>query len=919
MAEWYAREEDEVLRALGADAEKGLSSEDARRRTETFGLNQIEAEAGGGPLQVLLAQFQDFMIVVLLAATLISALLGEIVDAVAILAIVILNGFLGFIQEYRAERALEALSRLSAPKAEVLRDGAWHKIEADKLVPGDIVRMSAGARVPADVRLLQTTTFIVDESALTGESVPLEKRAPEVLAAPRPLGDQTNMAFMGTLVLKGEAAGVVVFTGMQTEMGKIAHLLKMTEDHDTPLKRRMRHLGKVLVWVAVALTAVVTVLGVMSGYPFPQMFLIGVTLAVAAIPEGLPTIVTIVLAIGVSRIERRKAIVRRLPSVETLGSTTFICTDKTGTLTMNRMTLAAAYTTDGTVYVSGSGYEPVGDFYADAAHSRPVSPSTRPTLMRLLAFGAMSCEAKLVAPADASKGTEAWSIDGDPTEGAIVVAAHKSGLDAEALRRRFPRAGVLPFDSTRKRMSVVYALTDDLSYGNLALESGGSGQRGILVTKGAFEVVLARATAVYDGRGVRPLTPRWRARIAEQAEAMAASGMRVLAVAYREDQLRVLQNLEDERDLVFVGLVGLIDPPRPEVPEAIRTVQEASIRVAMITGDHRSTARAIAETVGILRPEGLVLSGEDLKRMDETALVEAAPKTDVYARVTPEDKLRIVQALRSGGHIVAMTGDGTNDAPALKAADIGVAMGQNGTEVAKEAADLILLDDNFTTIEAAIEEGRTIYENIRKFVRYLLASNVAEIMVMLIAVAAGLPVPLTPLMILWINLVTDGLPALALGLDGMERDLMKQPPRPPSESIFARGLWWKILSRGAIITAVTLYAFSERLKSGVPLAEAQTAAFVTLIVAQLIHVYDARSERSIFHRNPLENLPLLFSVLFSFALVVGVIVWEPAARVFGTTPLSGEDWVKALGIAVLPFFLLGGVRVMFARFRTGRG
>ncbi|WP_273000269.1 cation-translocating P-type ATPase [Hydrogenibacillus schlegelii] len=918
---WYARPEVDVLSALAVDPEQGLDGEEAARRRASVGPNALKAAGGVDPAAIFLGQFRDFMVLVLLAATFISGLLGEFVDAVAILTILLLNAFLGFVQEYRAERALEALGKMAAPKAEVVRDGRRAVVPAEDVVPGDVVVLKAGDRVPADVRLLWTEGLLVDEAPLTGESVPVEKRAPAVLPAPRPLGDRTNMAFMGTLILKGRATGVAVATGMATEMGKIADLIALTEETDTPLKRRIRHLGRVLVWIAVALTAAVTGLGVLDGYPFEEMFLLGVTLAVAAIPEGLPTIVTVVLALGVSRMQKKKALVRRLPAVETLGSTTFIGTDKTGTLTLNRMTLVQGRTAGGAFFVSGSGYRPEGGFFLDPERTAPFDPEERPEVMALLTYGVLASEARLLPPetGDRTEGPKrpagrfrwlglrrkareaapsGWRIDGDPTEGAIVVAARKAGLDEEALRRR-KRAKVLPFDSVRRRMSIVY-------------EVGGG--RGVLAAKGAFEAILDRSAAIFDGGAVRRLGDAERRRWAEEAEAMAAAGLRVLAVAYREGPLERLRGLEDEAELVFVGLVGLIDPPRPDVPAAIRTVQAAHIRVAMITGDHRETARAIAADLGILRPTGRVLTGEDLRRLDGKALSRLAVETDVFARVAPEDKLRIVQALRAAGHIVAMTGDGTNDAPALKAADIGIAMGQSGTEVAKEAADVVLLDDHFATIEAAVEEGRTIYENVRKFVRYLLASNVAEIMVMLVAFALKWPVPLTPLMILWINLVTDGLPALALGLDPMERDVMNRPPISPSESLFARGLGWKILSRGALITGVTLWAFSERLAAGAPLGEAQTVAFATLIVAQLVHVFDARNERSLFDRSPLDNVPLVLSVLVSFALVVLVIAWPPAARIFGAVPLSAEDWLRVIGYSAAPFVLLG----LFGRLSSGR-
>lgn len=920
---WYQYGEEELLFKLKTNAQNGLSEKEVEQRLKTIGPNVIRSEDDKHVLRILLAQFQDFMILILALATLISALLGEYIDAIAIVAIVVINAVLGFIQEMRAERSLAALKALSAPRSRVLRDGTLKLVDAQTLVPGDIVYLEAGDRAGADMRLIQASGLLVDESMLTGESLPVEKSAETFHESYLPLADQKNMVHMGTLMIKGRGIGVVVATGEATAMGQIANLLQTTETIETPLSRRLKHLGEVLIVVSLILTTLVIILGTLRGYPFQDMFLTGVTLAVAAIPEGLPTIVTIVLALGVSRMLRRGAIVRRLASVETLGSTTFICTDKTGTLTENRMRVVDIQHGEGHYEVSGSGYEPKGTFELIAGDEK----KSADLLDFILTLGILSSHARLIPPretvdrkhvknmfrwlrrrnkndsTDDAAAQQTWQIEGDPTEGALIVAAHKRGLDAETIRNRWPLVHEIPFDSQRKRMALVY----DVGHG-----------MGMMVVKGAFEMILDRST--YEKRGdalettVRLNSGR-RNLYKAQAERMAEKGLRVLALAYRHAPLATLKKTDEEEDLTFVGLVGMMDPPRDDVYDAIDAVHAAGIKVAMITGDHPKTAVAIAQKLGIYVSGNKILTGEDLRHMDDEALVNAVEQVTVYARVSPEDKLRIVRALKQKGHIVAMTGDGTNDAPALKAADIGVAMGRGGTEVAKEAADIILTNDHFGTLEAAIEEGRTIYENIRKFVRYLLASNVGEIMVMLIALMLGWPVPLTPLMILWINLVTDGLPALALGVDGMEHDLMKQPPRPPQENIFARRLGYKIITRGILITAVTLLSFYDRLSAGTPLEEAQTVAFLTLVMTQLIHVFDARTQHSIFKRNPLDNMPLVFSVLSSMLLVLWVIMWPPAQTVFGTTSLSLYDWLISLGYAVLPFIFLAFTRFVLDRMK----
>lgn len=890
---WYHMEERDVIKKWKTDGEGGLSKKEAERRLSQYGLNKLAEREGVSPLKLLLAQFQDFMVLVLLAATLISGLMGEYVDAIAIIAIVFINAILGFVQEYRAEKSLAALKELSSPQALVIRDGEVMKIPATHIVPGDLIHLESGDRIAADLRLIDAQGLKMEESALTGESVPVEKNTGVIREEDLPLGDRANMAFMGTLAVQGTGKGIVVATGMHTEMGKIAGLLGEAEETKTPLQYRLEHMGKVLVWVAIALTLLVTGLGILNGNDPQEMFLTGVSLAVAAIPEGLPTIVTVVLALGVQRMLRRNAIVRKLPSVETLGCTTYICTDKTGTLTQNKMTVTELFADGEAWEITGSGYEPKGEFLQKG---RKKDPLKEDALRRFLEASVLCNNAALSSRHEGKSRTGDWEIHGDPTEGALLVLAAKAGLWKKDLEQSWKKEWELPFDSDRKRMSILYRDPEG---------------KFLLTVKGAAEQVLERVTHVVHGGKVLPLDGDLERMFLAKNEAMAKKGLRVLAIAYREVSQKESypHDAHWESDLTLLGLVGMIDPPREEVKESIRISQEAGIKVVMITGDHRLTAEAIGKNLGILPEDGLTVTESELNAMSDEEFQEKVENIYVYARVSPSLKLKIVQALQAKGHIVAMTGDGVNDAPAIKASDIGVSMGRSGTEVAKEASDLILTDDNFTSIEAAVEEGRGIYDNIRKFIRFLLASNVGEIFVMLLAMLLALPIPLMPLQILWINLVTDGLPALALGVDKPEGNRMKEPPRNPREHIFARGLGWKILSRGGLIGLSTLAAFWLALQDGLSLHAAQTVAFSTLILAQLIHVFDCRSDRSIFHRNPFGNLPLVGAVLSSVLLMFGVIYWEPAQQIFDTVPLQGKNWIWIVGFAAIPSFLTGLIRL----------
>ncbi|MBH5316770.1 calcium-translocating P-type ATPase, SERCA-type [Paenibacillus sp. GSMTC-2017] len=896
---WHQLGLNELVETLDCSLENGLKPSTVAERLEKDGHNELTEGERISPIVLFLNQFKDFMVLILMGATLISGLLGEYLDAITIIAIIVINAVLGFMQEFRAERSLRALKELSAPSAKVLRAGQLTTVTAKELVAGDVVYLESGDRIPADIRFIEANSCYVEESALTGESVPVGKIAAVIDDAELPLGDQRNIGFMGTMLTRGTAKGIVVRTGMATEMGKIAGLIQETESMETPLQHRLEQLGKILIVVALGLTVMVVVAGILHGQPPYGMFLAGVSLAVAAIPEGLPAIVTIALALGVQRMIKRKAIVRKLPSVETLGCASVICSDKTGTLTQNKMTVTHVWLSGRQLEVSGEGYDPTGAIYEngkalDLKHDLP--------LKRLLQVSAL-CNNAQIAQVEvdepkrrkSKEGLTEWILKGDPTEGALAVLAAKLGSSAKSLETLYTRVKEYPFDSERKRMSV------------LVSHQGGR----LICTKGAPDLLMEHcAYVLWDGKVV-PFTATLKRKCAEAGELMAQSALRVLGLAYRD--LRGTDNYENEGDvennLVFVGLTGMIDPPRREVKEAIATCRRAGIKTVMITGDHQLTAEAIAAQLGIMPRGGIAMSGKQLEAMEDEQLDRLVDQTYVYARVSPEHKLRIVKALQRKGHVVAMTGDGVNDAPAIKAADIGIAMGITGTDVTKEASALVLSDDNFSTIVAAIEEGRGIYENIRKFIRYLLASNVGEILVMFFAMMAGLPLPLVPIQILWVNLVTDGLPAMALGVDQAEKDLMQQKPRFAKESIFSRRLGWKIISRGVLIGICTLGAFWIALREGAGdangLIHAQTVAFATLVMAQLIHVFDCRSSRSIFHRNPFQNKYLVLAVLSSLILMLGVVYIEALQPIFKTVPISLRDWCLVLVAAGIPTFVMG--------------
>ncbi|WP_064093764.1 cation-translocating P-type ATPase [Rossellomorea aquimaris] len=883
---FHEMRQEDIEQSLNTNYQQGLSSDDVGKRRKEVGYNQLEEAEKQSALLLFFSQFKDFMVLVLLAATLISGLLGEYIDAIAIIAIVFINGFLGFFQERKAEKSLQALKELSAPQVSVLRDGAWVKIATKEVIIGDITRFGSGDRIGADIRLIEANNLEIEESALTGESVPVAKRTDVLYGENMSLGDLENMAFMGTMVTRGTGVGVVTSIGMKTAMGQIADMIQKAEVMTTPLQRRLEELGKILITVALVLTALVVGIGVVQGHDMYTMFLAGVSLAVAAIPEGLPAIVTVALSLGVQRMIKKKAIVRKLPAVETLGCASVICSDKTGTLTQNKMTVTHLWSGGRTWTVTGTGYEPEGQFYNG---ENRVSPNNENALKQLLTFGMLCNHADLV------NRENRFVVDGDPTEGALLVAALKAGLNRTTLLEKFNVVKEFPFDSTRKMMSVIVRDQNGKYFS---------------ITKGAPDVLIEKSESIlWDGKLQYKNRELFNG-IEDAIRLMSSNALRNIAIAYKPINKRAYESLTEkdvEEGVTFIGLQGMIDPPRPEVKQAVKECRAAGIKTVMITGDHMLTAQAIGKQLGILKSKDRVLDGKQLNLMDVHELEEVVEEVSVFARVSPEHKLKIVKALQNKGHVVAMTGDGVNDAPAIKSADIGVAMGITGTDVAKESSSLVLLDDNFATIKSAIHEGRNIYENIRKFIRYLLASNVGEILVMLFAMILALPLPLVPIQILWVNLVTDGLPAMALGLDKPEGDVMKRKPRHPKEGVFARGLGWKVVSRGFLIGGVTLLAFLLAYKTHPDhLAYAQTVAFATLVMAQLIHVFDCRSEISILARNPFGNMYLVWAVLSSLVLMLLVIYIPSLQPIFHTVSIAFKDWLIIIGLSSIPTFLLAG-------------
>jgi Ca2+-transporting ATPase len=904
----YRQPVDEVLAALDTDAHRGLSATEATARLERYGRNELTAEEPVPAWRKFLAQFQDVLVILLLVATLISAGLWLYeresslpYEAIAIFAVVLLNAIMGYIQQSRAEEAVAALRQISAAHANVVRDGERRSIAAAEVVPGDIILIEEGDTVPADARLVQSTALQTAEAALTGESLPVSKDIAPI-SEEVGLGDRDNMIFSGTAATYGRGKAVVIATGMQTQMGRIAGMLKEAPEETTPLQQDLDRVGKLLgiIVIVIAVVMIATILLVEEVSGFAALFdvlILGVALAVAAVPEGLPAVVTAVLAVGVQRMAKRNAIVRHLAAVETLGSANVIASDKTGTLTKNEMTVRVVETASGRVSLGGTGYAPEGEVSRDGAGA--IEGALRIELERALAAGDRANNAVL------QEHDGRWTVQGDPTEGALVVAARKAGLEDEALDLRFERIGEVPFSSERKLMTTIH--TDAQRQ-----------ERLLVFTKGAPDILLARCSNELVGEETRPLRDARRAEILKINEELAREALRTLGVAFRSLPADAFEADEvDERveqDLVFAGLIGMIDPPRAESKDAVARAKAAGIRPIMITGDHPVTAAVIAAELGIAT-NGRAITGAELQKMSDERLDRTVQEVSIYARVNPEHKLRIVNALQRGGMTVAMTGDGVNDAPALKTADIGVAMGITGTDVSKEAADMVLADDNFATIVAAVEEGRAIFSNIRKFLRYLLSSNIGEVMTMffgvLLADAIGLTaaagrggvvLPLLATQILWINLVTDGAPALALGVDPADAGLMTEPPRARNEGVITRGMWAGILFVGAIMAVGTLLVLDASLPGGLiegsgNMRYAQTMAFTTLMLFQLFNIFNARSdEKSAFTRLFTNNW-LWAAIVFSLALHVAVVYIPFLQQAFSTVGLSADDWLFCAAVA----------------------
>lgn len=887
---WYQIDGSRVVEALKTNVLNGISPREATKRLTTYGYNQLAQRPPVSSLKIFISQFSDLMVLILIGAALISGLLGEYADGITILAIVSLNAVLGFIQEHRAEKSMEALKKLAAPEATVVRDGMEIRIPAKEVVVGDILLLNPGDKVAADIRLLEAYNLEVEESLLTGESFPIRKKIDPLTGKELPLGDRFNMAYLGTSVTKGRGRGVVVATGMKTEMGMIAEMMEGVEVEETPLQRRLAQLGTWLVISCLLICAVVVATGIIRGEPIYQMFMAGVSLAVAAIPEGLPAIVTVALAVGVQKMVRRNSIVRKLPAVETLGCATVICSDKTGTLTKNEMTIRKIYCAGELFSVTGDGYGPQGEILN--SQGRQVSLKGHP-LGQLLKTAALCNNASLMRNGiqlgglfrNKKRPAVEWSVIGDPTEGALMALAGKGNYWREVLEREEKRIEEFPFDSERKMMSVI----TESKEGNF------------VYSKGALDVILRKCQWIMVGNRVQSLTEQLRQEILEQNIVLAGNALRVIGLAYGvlEKNVDFKDAQQVERNLIFLGLAGMVDPPRPAAVEAIRICKEAGIQPIMITGDHQLTAEAIAQEMNFPLGQTKTLTGPELDDLDDEGLLSLVDSISVYARVSPKHKLRIVKALKKRGHVVAMTGDGVNDGPAIKEADIGIAMGKTGTDVTKEASSMILADDDFATIVAAIEEGRVIYDNIRKFIRYLLSCNTGEVMTMFLAALVGLPLPLLPIQILWVNLVTDGLPAMALGVEKGEPDIMKKSPRHPKENIFSGGLAGKILLRGIQIGLSTLlvFAFAYYFSDG-NLILSRTMAFTTLVFTQLFHVFDCRSERySPFALGFFGNKYLILAVLLSVAMQMGVIYLPFFQGVFKTTALNGFHWLIILFVA----------------------
>ncbi|MDN3511140.1 MAG: HAD-IC family P-type ATPase [Candidatus Jettenia sp.] len=916
---WYTMQADEVIRKLETNVDTGLSHAEVKNRLKKYGHNQLEEKKGVSPFMLFLGQFNNFIVLILIAAAIVSGVLKEWDDALAIIAIVIINAIIGFIQEYRAEKSLAALQKLSAPFSRVTRDGEVHSIPSRDVVPGDIVLLDAGDYVPADGRLYSSYSLSTQEASLTGESTPVTKSAEPLPDPSLPIGDRKNMVFMGTSVTNGKAKCVVVTTGMYTELGKIASLIQGAGKEATPLQHKLEVFGRKLVYVCLGIVALVFFLEIWRKGPLLEAFLISVSLAVAAIPEGLPAIVTIALALGVQRMVRRHVLIRKLPSVETLGCANVICSDKTGTLTQNEMTIRKIFANSKTFDVSGTGYAPIGDF---SYRGIPLSETDHQTLRKVLEIGVLCNNAHL------KKVDSTWKIIGDPTEGAIISAAAKADVCKEALEKKSPLISELPFDSDRKKMSTMRSTPPEF----------------IVFTKGAPDVIVKDCTKIYIEGNVRNLTEEDIRIILDENDKMAGAALRVLGIAFKTlDRLPEKPTPDTiEKDMIFAGLVAMIDPPRPEVKDAVVTCHRACITTVMITGDHKNTARAIGEELGFLKDNLKVIDGMELDTLSDETLEKEVPKIAVYARVSAEHKIRIVRAWKKQGAVVAMTGDGVNDAPAVKEASIGISMGITGTDVTKEASDIIITDDNFASIVAAVEEGRGIYDNIKKSIHYLLSCNTGEVLTMLFASLFNLPLPLFPIQILWINIATDGLPALALGVDTVDPHIMRRQARRSTAQIIDRSLGKLIVLQGFLITFSTLLAYLYVLygfdaafdafynnwfngktvsyEFDGDIARARTIAFCVMVVSQLFQSFNCRNaRRSLFAIGPFTNKKLLLAAGISLAMQVSIIYIPYFETIFKVIPLEPGDWILIFGFSSFTFIIMEIVKLFMRRTEVPMG
>lgn len=852
---WHTEELSQVLKKLKTNEKLGLKADEAKSRLETYGENKLKEKKKESLFIKFIKEFNDFMIIALIVAAIISAVVSKLngeadyVDSIIIIAIVIFNAIMGLVQEEKAEKSLEALKKMSAPSAKVIRDGRVQEIDALQVVPGDIVVLEAGNYVPADCRLINSYNLKIEESALTGETIPTNKDSGRILKENTAMGDLCNMAFATTVVVNGHGEAVVVDTGMNTRVGKIAGMIIEDESPDTPIQKKLNEVGKMLAIACIVICVLIFVIGIFKKIPIVEMFMTSVGLAVAAIPEGLPAIVTIMLSIGVTRMAKKNSIIRKLPAVETLGSSSVICSDKTGTLTQNKMTVTEVRNCHGIANSDDKKF--------------------------ILELGTM-CTDTTEERIDGRLG-----FAGEATEVAISNAAMQAGISKSFLYDEMRRINDIPFDSKRKMMTTIHR------YGN----------KYRIITKGAPDVLLKRCTHYYQNGQIDSIFSK-KESIYEQNNQMAEKALRVIAVAYKDVE-KLPETQDMEQDLTFCGLIGMIDPPREGVKEAVRTCRRAGIKTVMITGDHLQTAKAIAKELGIFKRGDLAIEGENLERMDQHELEKNIMQYSVFARVSPEHKVRIVKAFQSTGAVVAMTGDGVNDAPALKNADIGIAMGKGGTDVAKNASDMILTDDNFVTIVEAVKQGRNIYDNIKKAIHFLISTNIGEIVTIFFGLILGMKSPLLAIQLLWINLVTDSLPAIALGLEKEEENIMSRLPRNPKKSLFADGLWWKIIIEGTMLGMFTLLAFSigNRLYS---VEVGRTMAFLTLGILELVHSFNIKSEESIFKIGIFENKYLILALILGVLLQVIVVITNPLAEIFSLVPLTGIQWLYTILISIAP-------------------